>query len=79
MNLLMASECRATADALRSAGRPVIRVVLPDVNAHTMGQLLYMLEVETAMAGRLFDVDAFDQPAVEAIKIYTREYMRKGK
>ncbi len=79
MNLLMASECRATADALRSAGRPVIRVTLPEVNAHTMGQLLYMLEVETAMAGRLFDVDAFDQPAVEAIKVYTREYMRKGK
>ncbi len=79
MNLLMTSECRATADALRSAGRPVIRVMLPTVNAHTIGQLLYMLEVETAMAGRLFNVDAFDQPAVEAIKIYTREYMRKSR
>lgn len=79
MNLLMASECRATADALRTAGRPVIRVVLPEVNAHTLGQLLYMLEVETAMAGRLFNVDAFDQPAVESIKVYTREYMRKGR
>lgn len=78
MNLLMGSECRATMDALRSASRPVIRVVLPVVNEHTMGQLLYMLEVETAMAGRLFNVDAFDQPAVEAIKVYTREYMRKG-
>jgi glucose-6-phosphate isomerase len=79
MNLLIASECRATADALRTAGRPVIRVILPVVNAHTIGQLLYMMEVETAMAGRLFNVDAFDQPAVEAIKVYTREYMRKGR
>ena len=32
-------------------------------------QLLYMLEVETAMAGRLYNVNTFDQPGVEAGKI----------
>lgn len=79
MQRLIAAECRATADALREASRPVIRVVLPTVNANTIGQLLYMLEVETAMAGRLFNVNAFDQPAVEAIKVFTRRYMRSGK
>lgn len=76
MNRLIESECRATVDALRDAQRPVIRVTLPTVNANTVGQLLYMLEVETAMAGRLFNVNAFDQPAVEAIKVFTRRYMR---
>ncbi len=75
MNRLMASERKATADALREAARPVLRVTLPRVDEHTIGQLLYMLEVETAMAGRLFNVNAFDQPAVEAIKVFTRKYM----
>lgn len=75
MNQLMAAERKATADALREAARPVIRVTLPRVNEHTLGQLLYMLEVETAMAGRLLGVNAFDQPAVESIKVFTRKYM----
>ena len=75
LNRLIASERKATADALRDADRPVIRVTLPRVDEHTVGQLLYMLEVETAMAGRLFNVNAFDQPAVEAIKVFTRKYM----
>ncbi len=75
MNRLIASERKATTDALRDADRPVIRVRLPRVDEHTVGQLLYMLEVETAMAGRLFNVNAFDQPAVEAIKVFTRKYM----
>ncbi len=79
MERLIQAECRATADALRAAQRPVIRVDLPKISAHTLGQLLYMLEVETAMAGRLFGVDAFDQPAVESIKVYTRRYMKQGK
>ncbi len=79
MGRLIQAECSATRDALKAAERPVITVELPEVRAHTLGQLLYMLEVETAMAGRLFGVDAFDQPAVEAIKVYTRQYMRQGK
>lgn len=79
MGRLLQAECNATRDALVAAQRPVITVELPEVCEHTLGQLLYMLEVETAMAGRLFGVDAFDQPAVEAIKVYTRQYMRQGK
>lgn len=79
MNKLMAAERMATIDALREAKRPVMRIALPQVNEHTLGQLLYLLEVETAMAGRLFNVDAFDQPAVERIKVLTRRNMGEGK
>ncbi len=75
MAKLINAECKATAGALREAGRPVISVSFPKVTAHTVAQMLYMLEVETAMAGRLFGVDAFDQPAVERIKVLTREFM----
>jgi len=75
MNKLMAAELRGTADALKKAARPVIKVTLPKVNAHTVAQLLYMLEVETAMAGRLYNVDTFDQPGVEEGKIIARKLM----
>ncbi|NIA13056.1 MAG: glucose-6-phosphate isomerase [Nitrospiraceae bacterium] len=75
MNKLMAAEVRATMDALKESVRPVSRVVLPRVNAHTVAQLLYMLEVETAMAGRLYNVQTFNQPGVEEGKRIARALM----
>lgn len=79
MNSLMAAECRATGDALVEENRPLIQITLPSINEHALAQVLYMLEVETAMAGFLFNVNPFDQPAVERIKVLTREYMRTQK
>jgi len=75
MNKLMAAELRGTLDALKASQRPVVRVVLPRVNEHTVAQLLYLLEVETAMAGRLYNVNTFDQPGVEEGKIIARRLM----
>lgn len=75
MNKLMSAELRGTLDALKASGRPAIRTILPKINAHGLGQLLYMLEVETAMAGRLYNVNTFDQPGVEEGKIIARRLM----
>jgi len=75
MNKLMAAETRGTLDALKESVRPCMRVILPRLNAHTVGQLLYLLEVETAMAGRLLNVNTFDQPGVEAGKQIARRLM----
>ncbi len=75
MNKLMAAELKGTMDALKENKRPVMRIVLPRLNAHSVAQLLYMLEVETAMAGRLFNVNTFDQPGVEAGKVIARKLM----
>lgn len=75
MNKLMNAELRGTIEALTVSHRPVIRTTLPRVNEHTIAQLLYMLEVETAVAGRLYDVNTFDQPGVEEGKVRARELM----
>jgi glucose-6-phosphate isomerase len=48
------------------------------VNANTVAQLLYLLEVETAMAGRLYNVNTFDQPGVEEGKQIARKLMGGG-
>lgn len=75
MNKLMAAELRGTVDALKVSKRPVIKVTLPRLNAGTVAQLLYMLEVETAMAGRLYNINAFNQPGVEEGKKIARRLM----
>ena len=38
---------------------------MPEVNAFTLGQLMYMLELQTAYTGALLNIDTFNQPGVE--------------
>lgn len=65
MNELIAAEQRATEYALYKAGKLNQTITLPEVNAFTIGQLLYFFEMQTAFAGFLMHIDPFDQPGVE--------------
>lgn len=65
---LMAAECRAAQVALAKAGRPNAAFSLGRVDARHLGAFFYLLEMQTALAGELYDVNAFDQPGVEAGK-----------
>ncbi len=65
MNELLSAEQFATAYALNRAKRLNKTITLPEVNAFTVGQLLYLLEMETAFVGELYNIDAFVQPGVE--------------
>ena len=75
MNKLMDAELKGTMDALMESKRPVVRISMPCVEAGTVAQLLYLLEVATAMAGRLYNVNTFDQPGVESGKKIARKLM----
>jgi glucose-6-phosphate isomerase len=74
---LLNAEQTATEVALTQNGRSNCTLQVPAVNAYTLGQLLYLLEVTTAYAGELYDIDAFDQPGVEAGKVATYALMGK--
>lgn len=65
MAALLNAEQEATAWALAQRGRPSLTITLPRVDAASLGQLFYLLETATAVAGELFDINAFDQPGVE--------------
>lgn len=69
LNQLLQAEYQGTAYALLRAGRMNQTIALPQVNAHTIGQLLYFFELVTAYTGELLDIDAFNQPGVEESKI----------
>jgi len=72
---LINAEQSATELALTKAGRPSARITFPELNAYTMGQALYMLEVQTAFAGGLYNINPFDQPGVEEGKLLTYAMM----
>ncbi len=77
MNELIQAEQRATEYALMKAGRPSFTITLPEVNAFTIGELLYFFEVQTAFAGELLQINAFDQPGVEGGKQATYALLGK--
>lgn len=59
---------QSNADALASNHRFNALFSLPEMNAYYLGQLLYMLAMSVAYEGEFANVDAFDQPGVEAYK-----------
>lgn len=69
LSQLLTAEYQGTQYALLRAGRMSQTIILPAVNANTIGQLLYFFEMATAYAGELLDIDAFNQPGVEESKI----------
>jgi len=76
---LLVAEQKATEYALTLAGRQHQKIILPTLDAYTVGQLLLLLEWETAYMGELLNINAFDQPGVEEGKNGTYALMgRKG-
>ena len=69
LNQLFNAERDGTRIALTEAGRPNATFTFPTVDAHTVGQYLQCLEVSVALMGEHYDVNAFDQPGVEAGKV----------
>ena len=69
LNQLIEAELKGTEYALYRAGRMSQTIILPEVNAHTLGQLIYFFQMTTAYMGELLDIDAFNQPGVEESKI----------
>lgn len=65
---LLDAERLGTIGSLRKRGRPVGELVLPAQDATSLGALFMLLQMATAYAGPLYDVDAFDQPGVEEAK-----------
>jgi glucose-6-phosphate isomerase len=78
VNQLMDAEADSTRVALSDYGRPTVTITLPKVNAYYVAQLLYMFEVQTAIAGELYNIDAFNQPGVEQAKNYTYALMGRA-
>ena len=71
LNELIHAEMRATALTLMKNSRPNCTITLPRIDARSVGGLLFMLELQTAYAGELYEIDAFDQPGVEEGKQFT--------
>ncbi len=68
LNELMAAEMTGTIVALTDAGRPNCLVEVEEVSPAAVAQLFMLWELAVAYMGELLDINAYDQPGVEAGK-----------
>ena len=78
MSMLINSEKAATEYALLQSKRPCLSVVFDCIDAGAVGEFIYLFEVTTSIAGLLFSIDAYDQPAVELGKEATFALMERA-
>lgn len=79
LSVLLNNEKKATEYALLQDKRPCLTVIFDRVNAYTVGQFIYLFDVTTSLAGALFGINPYNQPAVELGKEATFALMgREG-
>ncbi|MBP3264757.1 MAG: glucose-6-phosphate isomerase [Acidaminococcaceae bacterium] len=78
MDVLLKAALTANETALTEDGRLNARYVLPELAPRYIGQLLMFLMYSIAYEGELADVDAYDQPGVEAYKRIMKAELAKA-
>ena len=78
VNDLLNAEADSTRVSLTDSNRPNITIIIDKVDGYNIAQLLYMFEVQTAIAGALYNIDTFNQPGVEQAKNYTYALMGRA-
>jgi len=74
---ILSSILGGTMEAYKAEGFPFVETVLPGINEQTLGRYFMLKMMETILLGKLWDVDAFDQPEVESYKKVARELLKR--
>ncbi|MGM0641351.1 MAG: glucose-6-phosphate isomerase [Thermotogota bacterium] len=76
---LLNTELTGTEYALVEHNRPNMKIIFPEINPYNIGQFLFAYEFQTAIMGKLLNINAYDQPGVELGKQVTYGLMgREG-
>jgi glucose-6-phosphate isomerase len=65
LGTLLDAEFGATEASLAASGRPNVRVEIDRIDEYGLGELCYGMEAACVLAGELYGVETFVQPAVE--------------
>jgi len=75
---LMDAEFFGTLKALDEQGVPFIHMGIDKISEKSLAEIVLFFEVLTAISGLSLEIDPFDQPGVEAGKIYSFEWLDKS-
>ena len=75
----MKAELNGTIKALAENGQPTIHIQIERNDEFHLGELIVFFESLTALMGEYLMIDPFDQPGVEAGKIYAFHFLNQLK
>jgi len=76
----MEAEAEGTMQSLERNSLPVFQYELDNADSETLGALIFMFEMQTAITGYMMNINPFDQPGVEDGKQIARKLLEgKGK
>ena len=78
INELLNAEADSTKVSLADYSRPTVTLTIEKIDEYSIAQLLYLLEVQTAIVGELYNIDTFNQPSVDQAKNYTYALMGRA-
>ena len=58
---------------------PFKEIIVKKFDESTIGKLFFSFIFETIVLSKIFKVNAFDQPAVEKVKILTKKFLSSKK
>ncbi len=67
-----------TSQALTDAKRPHVTLSMQRLDELHLGQLFFLLMAEVVLLGKLYRIDPYGQPGVEAGKIITKKILSRG-
>lgn len=75
LSKLMKAELEGTLKALTEASRPFTKISLTGLNEFSLGQIIGLFELLTVFVGQLLEINPFNQPGVEAGKLFAKQYL----
>ena len=76
LNEIKLSQKKALIKALKKNKIPFREHIISSINEETLAELFSYFILETAIVGKLIEVNPFDQPAVEQVKIFTNKLLK---
>ncbi len=70
---LLDAQQASTDASLREAGQDTYTLTLPSLDAHSIGQFIALWQITVAIAGRMLQLNPYNQPGVELSKKLTKE------
>lgn len=72
---ILRAECNATEQALRENGRPTVIIEIPELSEKTLGELFMLFQMQIAILGEMYEINAYDQPGVEKSKKIIKTFL----
>lgn len=75
---VLQTEFEATTQALTEKKRPLVKITLPKLDAHTLGHLMQFFMLEVYFLGKILSIDPFNQPGVERGKVLAKKALARN-